>query len=413
MLTHLAQALAARRELSEWVARERQSETAWVSNGGEGAATHTTGHGAVFVDATAGRGAALLELGHSDLARLPERIERAAERARAAAGPSWRLPLPAAPARVELDDPALGPDAATELADELRAAAAAAGAELRRWDVHVARDTIGVRTSAGLHASYTATAARVTAAATTASGAVVRIDLHRRRRAELELANELQRAGRRASDRTAARRLPAGRYSMRMPPDVIEHTACPQHPHGVWQPLVAQADGARARRGLSRYLRDHAIAREPARDALTLTSDGTLPFAALSAPFGAWGEPVRRFALVRRGRAAGVALDAREAALRGVTPNGGTRNLVLAPGSGSDDPDAVELAELGWWETDPASGSFTAELTLGYWRGTPVHAAVLRGNLFDALGDAAFGGEARATSWYVGPEVHFASVEVV
>src|SRR5437868_1530326 len=70
----------------------------------------------------------------------------------------------------------------------------------------------------------------------------------------------------------------------------------------------------------------------PAAAPTTITSDGARDYGLRSAPVGEEGDAIRKFPLIERGISSGLALSMREAALRGQDPNGGVRNLVIAPG---------------------------------------------------------------------------------
>ncbi|HKE20487.1 MAG TPA: metallopeptidase TldD-related protein [Kofleriaceae bacterium] len=156
-------------------------------------------------------------------------------------------------------------------------------------------------------------------------------------------------------------------------------------------------------------------------DAFTLESDGTIDFAPMSAPFGDLGEPVRRFDLVRDGVAAGLALDHREAALARMAPNGGVRNLVLAPGATAaatlgqpGQRHLLDVAELDWIDADPRSGVLTAAIGLAHVRGAPVTGGLVVGNAFDLLGRARLSSEMAMLSWFRGPiAIRIDGVDVV
>ena len=209
--------------------------------------------------------------------------------------------------------------------------------------------------------------------------------------------------------------------------------------YGFFAPLVFHADGGRARLGLGRHqpgqqLRDHRT-NQPERatatagdcwpvapsnaaaaigDPLTISSDGARPFGWHSAPFGDLGEPVRRFDLVRDGVVADLALDLCEAALRGQSPNGGVRDLVVSPGAAP----ATELMVAGarplviasqvrWLEWDPRSGTLALELGAGHLlRGTTrtaVAGGALTGDAIALLHSARRSRELASHAWHHGP----------
>jgi predicted Zn-dependent protease len=123
---------------------------------------------------------------------------------------------------------------------------------------------------------------------------------------------------------------------------------------------------------------------------------------------------VRHFPLVSGGRAAGIGLDQREAGLRDTEPNGGVRNLVLAPGSLSDDEliaengrPLLEVVGLAWLDVDERAGEFAAGIDLAYLRRgrtrKAVRGGVIAGNVFVWLARARFGKGETSYGWYRGP----------
>src|SRR5262249_7337794 len=117
---------------------------------------------------------------------------------------------------------------------------------------------------------------------------------------------------------------------------------------GVWQTFVTQADSALERRGLTRYRVGSPIApgADQVSEPLTITSAGALDSATRSAPVGDDGDAVRRFSIIERGTCTGIGLTGREAALRHRDPNGGVRNLVVAPGTWDETPTAARTIEV-------------------------------------------------------------------
>src|SRR5262249_27615658 len=112
------------------------------------------------------------------------------------------------------------------------------------------------------------------------------------------------------------------------------------HHHGLWTVFAQQADSAVERRGLTRYRLHADLARGASQlpEPLSITSNGALDFAPPSAPVTDAAVAIRSFPLVDRGVAVGLGLSPREAALRTTDPNGGVRNLVVAPGTWSPAP---------------------------------------------------------------------------
>lgn len=466
----------------------------------------------------------------------------AARRASHALGPSWSLPPPSAPARVELADTALvsgerldidpgidedidpGIDEIlAEAADDLlktidrelkareetragqprgnrasrvsglaSTAMTAATTAIRASSVAIAvqRRKTRLRTSRRFQHAYVDTMTTVDivlgrstpadsptgapGAPTTGSagsipsgrfiaGMTEHIRLQARRLADLDLAQHVRRGAEQLERRAAATALPPGRYDLVLTRgallpdnvsygqasladvdderllDAIPHLGfAPTRPEegSNWQfsgryawfePIAAQADARATRLGLSRYRIGQSIHGDQpiTGDPLTIISDGTLPFGLLSSPVGELGEPVRRFTLVERGVAAGLAFDVREAALRGVGANGGVRNLVIEPGKTLPEDlhrparrPLLEARDLAWLDIDPATGNFTCEIALADLHAAqtiprPTTGGILQGNIFHLLASARLSSQIFTKGWYTGPEaIRFPDIEV-
>jgi predicted Zn-dependent protease len=428
----------------------------------------------LYRDVRRGRGSARLRvagaMSRPDMARF---VDQAARRAARSLEPAWSLPPPAAPARVDVADALLPRDlmgAALALQGQLddlvgaRSAGDRMELMLRGLRVDAARDRLTVRTSRGFVHVFDETMLSVTMvlaardAGPVEPGVQPGVEITRvrgRRVADLDLGGAIVRAARHLNDRRRAEPTPPGRYDLvlsdsALTPDAVTEMSRGLHAwheperhaseqrsmgaapgaaeYGWFGPLVAQADARMVREGLARYLPGQSIYRDkpdPSADFLTLASDGALPFGLLSQPVGAQGEPVRRFTLVERGVAAGLALDLREAALRGVTANGGVRNLHVAPGSTPEDalhqPGALPLLHavaLDWLEIDTRSGELVAALGLGYRQSgpgtaTPVTGGVIRGNVFELWARARLAANEVRAGWYRGPgAVRFGDVRI-
>ena len=347
-----------------------------------------------------------------------------------------------------------------------------AAAGVHQWRIGVERCRTAVRTSPGLSSAYDSTLLTIDAVLAVA-GQVTLLRGRARRLRDLDIAGLLARGLRRLRDRARAVAIAPGRYDLvladrALAPALAEEPLPAGWPEG-WPgssdqgrslaglpdlagppaagprfasmaldldfgharagqmgwlaPLAAQADGRLVRLGLTRYQPGQPVcgSRPLTGDPVTLASDGTLPYGLLSRPFAALGAPTRRFLAVKAGVAAGLALDLREAALRGVTANGGVRNLVLAPGTTAPaalrtatQRPVVEIVDLAWLEVDPRSGDLVAEIGLAYaGGGTPVTGGSVRGNVFDMLAAARLSSQVMQAGWYRGPEaIRFADVAV-
>ena len=119
-----------------------------------------------------------------------------------------------------------------------------------------------------------------------------------------------------------------------------------------------------------------------------------------------FGELERRIAH----EAAGLGLTPREAALRQRDPNGGVRNLIVAPGSWDERvaPDqlrVIEVRRLRGLEIDPFTGDADLELALAVDRatGAPFAGGTLRLDLIDVLAKAKRSARTIRRGPYVGP----------
>jgi predicted Zn-dependent protease len=346
----------------------------------------------VHLDVGRGRGTGELEL-EGDLGDEAIPIIEAAEaRALASIGPAWETPAQAAPARVELVDPAIAQlddgSAATVLAG--LPANAQGEATIESTSVRLATGGLSGRDLA-VRWEETRIAVR---AVVEAAGRTAELRAEARRVEDLRFAERIRLALAELAEPAGGSVAP-GTYG------VVLHAAAHAHGgYGVWGAIVAQADAALARQGLSRLRLGEPIAPRAAQtdDPLTITSDGTLAFGVLSAPTGERGEPVRKFAVVDRGVARGLAYDQREAALVRREPNGGIRNLVVAPGKpalaellAAGGAPIVEVRRLAWLDLDPRSGYVVARIGAGTLRDgiteTPIAGGTLR---FDAIAALAF-----------------------
>jgi predicted Zn-dependent protease len=296
------------------------------------------------------------------------------------------------------------PQAAEGLLRTVTEGVAAAGADLVELSAQVSREDVELSTSQGVSASYRATRLHAHVVVV-AHGQQIATTRRGRRTTDLALKGALAAAVQHAAARAHAAPAAPGRYDLLVPAELL--AAGPDF--GWFEPLVVQADGARCRLGLSRHVPGQPVVQE--RGALlSLDSDGTVPFGWHSAPFGRLGEPVRRFPIIALGRAADVALDAREAGLRQVAANGGIRNLVVAGGGSPADLErasprpTLELTCLGELDIDGHSGDFAVGLELAYLDDKPITGGVLHGNLYRALEGLALSSTRVDHSWYRGPD---------
>jgi len=363
-----------RRKVSDWIVAEHAQELALAdeARGLERREARTRTTLIVHQDVPQGRGTARLELTAQE-GSAADVVDQAVALALTAVAPSWKSVAPAAPAKVAMLDPAL------ESADLAEAAAAILG-RLRRpagaavtASIEVLREQVAVQSSAGLAARWTASHLHAEALITTGERSL-QLARDARRAADLGLDAALAAAAVDLAFLGAAGPPAPGPCALVLAADAMLHG----EGLGVWAPFAAQADAALARRGLTRYQPGAPIAPGADRvgEPLGIASNGALDFATRSAPVGDEGDAIRQFTLVERGVCTGLGLSPHEAARRGRDPNGGVRNLVIAPGtwdeaapeqpasSASRTIRTIEVRRLQSLAIDPYTGEASLELLL-------------------------------------------------
>ena len=372
----------------------------------------------VLLDRRADRGEASFEVGPADEARLSDAIDTALERAAAATGPSWRLPPPAAPARVLLADEMLSADPESVIADlAARLGTPTRGTLVTLASIRIDAGSNRVRLSSGLDHTYRFTevaiggALNLGKAGATASKAFAR---RRLRLADLDVEGELALETELLTSSGAALPLEPRTYDLVFAAEAL----APDGQVDSWlAPFAEQASAQLIRRGLARYQPGQAVSDNSDGDSVRIASDGTIDFALESAPVDEGGAPVRRFDLVTEGRAVGVALNLREAALSGTSANGGARNLSIATGTRSlnemtdGSRPRLVISALDYLRIDRATGEAIGQIALA----SSSESKQLRTggdfafNIFDAIGRVRLSSEkaesGRGPAWIGIPEV--------
>lgn len=380
----------------------------------------------VHQDVPRGRGTARLDIDPFD-GSPSDLVDRALALALAAVGPAWTSAPPAAPAKVNLVDPAL-------VERELGAVALGTLARLRRPDgiaisaaVEVLREKVTVISGSGLHATWLATDLRGDALLATADHSLT-LSRHARRLDDFDLDAAIADAAADLAVLADAGPPVPGPCALWLGPeallpapdrfrgddgalglggdaaaaagDAADRPAAPAaHHHGLWTLFAQQADSAVERRGLTRYRLHADITRGASQlaEPLSITSNGALDFATLSAPITDDAIAIRSFPLIDRGVAVGLGLSPREAALRATDPNGGVRNLDVSPGTWSPAPSpttrTIEIRRLHAVALDAYTGdaSLDIALALDHRPGrppTPFTGGTLRLDLLAALARA-------------------------
>jgi predicted Zn-dependent protease len=354
-----------RREIADWVLIQRDQDIAIAD---EPSRLHrverrTRWQLTVHVDVFTGRGSAHLAIDAVD-GSANQIVDQAIALASAAVGPAWRSTPPAAPARVKLIDPLF--------ADPLSAADAVVRGLHRPAEattsvrVTASHEQVTASARSGFHAEWLASALRLDALVIAHDRG---LDVSREARLASELGGDAAVAAAVADLAlfASAGPPPGGPCTLVLRDDALLHGGL-----GVWTAFANQGDAIVERQGLTRY-REHAPIAPGAdqiAEPLTISSDGALDYGLRSAPLGDEGDAVRRFALVERGRGAGLGLSPREAALRKRDPNGGVRNLVVGIGTWPGTLDGatgrvIEIRRLRDLAIDPYTGDANLEIALG------------------------------------------------
>ncbi len=358
-------------DLASWVVIERDQELALVDESGERRhEQRTRWQLTVHADTPEGRGTAHVTVDGIEGDPV-ELVEEAAALARLSVGRAWATAPPAAPARVDLEDPALATGAALDVVAAIaKRIPRRPGATL---DARVAleRERVAVQAHQGVHTEWAATRVRVDALVGV-GGHALAIAREARRSDALDLVAAVDEAIRDLRLLAAAGAPVPGPCALVLAPDALLHGGL-----GVWEAFVTQADPAISREGLTRYHGRAPIAAgaDQVAEPLSITSDGALAFGVRSAPLGDAGGAVRRFPLVARGLAAGLGLSPREAGLRHRDPNGGVRNLVVSAGTWDErtlpaSTRVIEVRRLRGLAIDPYTGDGELELGLALDRAT-------------------------------------------
>jgi hypothetical protein len=399
----------------------------------------------VHQDVPRGRGTARLDVDPFD-GSAADLVDHAIALALAAVGPAWTSAPPAAPAKVDLVDPSL-------VERELGAVALGALARLRRPDrvaisaaVEVLREKLTVISGSGLHATWLATALRGDALLATADHSLT-LSRHARRGDDFDLDAAIADAAADLALLADAGPPVAGPCALWLGPEALlpdparfrgddgglaaaidpaaaaaasddtapDRPAASPHHHGLWTLFAQQADSAVERRGLTRYRLHADIARGASQlaEPLSITSDGALDFATLSAPITDDAVAIRSFPLIDRGVAVGLGLSPREAALRATDPNGGVRNLVIPSGTWSPAPSpttrTIEVRRLHAVTLDAYTGDASLDIALaldhrpGRPAPTPFTGGTLRLDLIAALARARRSSQLLRRGAYHGP----------
>lgn len=407
-------------DLADWIVVERDQQIGIVDSaaGLRRAEDRLRWLVTVHHDAPSGRGSAHVSIdaasGDADAA-----IREAVTLARASVGPAWSTQPAAAPARVALEDTSLASREPITIAGEIVQSAVKQSATSVLARARVSRDHVYVASKQGMRTEWRATHLRADLVVT-AHDRSLRVFREARRLADLGVADAIAAAAGDLDQLANAAPLAKGPCTLVLRADAMLHDL-----PGIWGAFVSQADAVVERQGLTRYRERMPIAEGAAQvpEPLSIVSDGALELGLLSAPVGDEGDAVRRFSIVDRGIAAGLALTPREAALRVRDANGGVRNLMVAMGTWPGTIDAsggrvVEVRRLRSLSLDPYTGDASLELALSIDHGIagpkPTRGGSLRIDMIAALAHARRSNKLLARGGYVGPDaISIDGVEII
>ena len=280
------------------------------------------------------------------------------------------------------------------------------------------RERVQVAASSGFRTQWLATAVRADALVTVGERSL-ELGRHARRLTDLDLEAALADAAADLALLATATAPAPGRCAMILRADALLHDGG----LGVWSVFADHASAEVERQGLTRYRLSTPIApgADQLGEPLSISSDGALDFGVRSAPVGDEGEAVRRFALIDKGIAVGLGLSMREAARRMRDPNGGVRNLSVAPGTWTDGPPlarTIDVHRLRAITIDPYTGEASLELALALDRegpaARPITGGTVRLDLVAALARARRSAARVRRGPYAGPAaVEIADVELL
>lgn len=222
----------------------------------------------------------------------------------------------------------------------------------------------------------------------------------------------LERALRAVRDRSRAVLPPTGRMPVVLPASELATLLLAVGVHTSGQYLVTGM--------LQKKVGDTLI--EPQGDAITIASDPLLAYAVASAPTDSSTVPARRLQLLERGVIRNMHVDAQFGAYLETEPTGPVGTLVWEPGTASAadlyaDGPVLEVLAFSANMPDPMTGSFAAEIKMGYLhRGgerIPVAQGSVTGNVFEALARCRLSRETEEGKGYFGPsQVRFEELQV-
>lgn len=146
-------------------------------------------------------------------------------------------------------------------------------------------------------------------------------------------------------------------------------------------------------------------------DPLTVWANRCIPFGNNSSRFDNEGIPAQRVELIRENTLVTFAASQRYAEYLSLPATGSFGGVELSPGridaSALREEPYVEIIQFSWFNPDPITGDFAAEIRLGYLVENgirkPFRGGQLVGNFFDALADVYWSADTGFFGNYLGP----------
>jgi predicted Zn-dependent protease len=346
-------------------------------------------------------GNARFTLDAASLPRLGKELSQAAAAAALVRNQPYTMTNPGPSfSNLALADPAINaqaPEALAQLEQRLRAAAAAQGAGIRlaAAEFFAERSNLRLVNSQGLQAAQESTlfSGEFVLLATDGRGGeseVFRL-FKRRRLQDWDLEAEVAHAAEAGRQRARASLPPSGRFDVALSGDALDH---------LFDWLVAQASAAaKYNHIIEREPGDILVLAEPGASTLTLWHNSQIPWAVGSYRFDPSGSPSCRRLLVEHGQLHGFWANARYAQyLQMAQPTGELGNLEVEPGRRScaellvpsEGRPLLHLTEFSYFEPNPVTGEFSAEIRLGELIGTDGSRQSVRGGSVSGSSREAF-----------------------
>lgn len=359
------------------------------------------------------RGSSRVTLLPADLPALDDRLRDAVFMASLTDNAMFSLPGPAEFPAVETADPALLADPSATLQQVGTAVEQAVAAErdvrLSSAEVYLRERHVTLRNSRGASGTHHGTNLALDLVIIAGQGpdeAERHIGIKCRRRADMDIQAEIARYAQQARDGQHAI-LPQARTG----PVVISGEAIRE----LLFPLLLHTGAEFHYMGLSSLRIGEPVFRGPIQgDALTMISDGLLPYGSRTAPFDGDGVPRQTTTLIQDGILQTLWAEHRYAEYLDIPATGGFANGRLLPGATPVEDllagdDVTHVVSFSWLNPDPITGKFSGEIRLAYQRRgsgewVPAKGGAVSGDVFTAFANAHLSAETQFLDDYLGPK---------